>query len=131
MNAFTRVGTAVAVALIGLGSVFAASSAFAAETKVTTLPANVKIGTSDVVVLEVTGATVCASGLSTVTASAPGKSKQNAVTWSAVVCDAGVLRGTVAPNAASHKKNGVVKFNAANATSGEKVVATLVVHVAR
>jgi len=129
MTAFTRVGVVAAAMLVATGSLFAASPAFGAETKVTSLPANVKIAVGDVVTLEVAAATVCAPGLSAVTASAPGKSKQNAVTWSGVVCNAGMLKGSVVPNAASKKKNGVVKFTATNATTGENVVATLVVHV--
>lgn len=131
MTAFTRVGAVAAATLVGMGSLFAATPAVAAETKVASLPANVTIGVGDVITLQVAAATVCTPGLSAVTASVPGKSKQNAVTWSGVVCDAGILKGSVVPNAASRKKNGVVKFTATNATTGEKVVATLVVHVTK
>ena len=115
------VGVGAGALVLGMA---APALAAPAPVEVTKLPANVKIATDGSVNLNVVDAAVCAEGTTGFTAWIPGK--QDAVTPS-VGCSGTTLVGTVVPNAASKKKNAVVKFVA---MSGEnKIVQTMVVHV--
>lgn len=95
-----------------------------AATSVTTLPANVKIASTDTVAVNVPNAAVCAAGFTDFRAFIPGR--QDAVAVSGQACSGTTLVATVTPTA-SAKKNAVVKFT--SMVNGQMVVQTLVVHV--
>ena len=122
-------------ALAAVGLVALAGPAMAAEptpVPVTKLPANVTITTAQYVSVNVPNAAVCATGVTQQAAFVPGKQdavipRTDLMGWG---CSAGQFNLAVYPNPKSAKKNAVVKITGVDA-SGQKVVSTLVVHVAK
>jgi catabolite regulation protein CreA len=133
MSKRTILAATGASALLMVGAVAAAAPSSAETKTVSALPANVKMAPGDVISVSVLNSPVC-TGTTGFLANVPGH--QDAVTLAtstmpnSAACSGTTLTATISPTA-STKRNAVVKFRATVTATGEQVVQTLVVHVAK